>query len=59
MAVWAQMEVADRLAAGMAHYLAVDSSHVAGHNHSWAYTEVGPEGSPRYNSQQPVHSYLR
>lgn len=42
------MEVADRLVAGMAHYLAVDSSHVAVHNQSWADTEVGPEGSPHY-----------
>lgn len=57
--VWPQLGVdrlavgnsaADNSAAGMVQgdYLAVDNSHVAGHNRSLA-EEVGPE-APRYNS---------
>jgi hypothetical protein len=62
--VWPQLGVADRLAAGnsaagmvQGDYMAVDNSHVAGHNRSLA-EEAGPE-APRYNSWQLVHSYLR
>lgn len=61
--VWPQLGVdrlaADNSAAGMVQgdYLAVDNSHVAGHNRSLA-EEVGPE-APRYNSWKLAHSYLR